>query len=78
VMHGSGRGGHHPETVPGCVLDEDGHDVTGGVGVEMAVRQTDSTGSPDWCRRRKGQVIPITAGSAAIAATSAVRVRRFE
>jgi hypothetical protein len=38
VPDGSGRGGHHPEPVPGCVLDEDGHHVTGGVGVEMPVR----------------------------------------
>jgi len=30
-------GWHHPWPVPGCVLDEDGHDVTGGVGVEMPV-----------------------------------------
>src|SRR6478752_2043850 len=30
VTNGGGRGGHHPEPVPGCVLDEDGHDITGG------------------------------------------------
>ena len=35
---GMGRAGHHPQPVPGRVLDQDGHDVAGGVGVEMPVR----------------------------------------
>ena len=40
--HGAGmraarRGGHHPQPVPGRVLDQDGHDVPGRVRVEMPV-----------------------------------------
>ena len=35
VTWGAGRrGGHHPQPVPGGVLDQDGDDVPGGVGVE--------------------------------------------
>jgi hypothetical protein len=38
VRCGAGRGGHHPQPVPGRVLDQDGHDVPGRVRVEMPVR----------------------------------------
>ena len=37
MMWGAGHGGHHPQPVTGGVLDQDGYDVPGGVGVEMPV-----------------------------------------
>jgi hypothetical protein len=37
VTCGAGRDGHHPQPVPGRVLDQDGYGVPGRVGVEMSV-----------------------------------------
>ena len=48
VTWGAGRGGHHPQPVPGGVLDQDGYDVAGWVGVEMPV------GVPDHPRHQGG------------------------
>ena len=41
VTLGAGRCGHYSQPVPGGVLDQDGYDVAGGVGVEMPVRVPD-------------------------------------